>query len=143
MVSLLSLAYLLSFERCIISDKPPGHYDRPIGLGLTVKSHRQANILPLRSSARPPWREFTFVNPRCYLEDDRPSQTNLPALLRIDKTQLNAMLPRGKAPAVPFNRHNNSRMVFHLSYWLLLAQHRAYFHLTYTTNLSTLCRTYS
>ena len=58
----------------------PGHYDR-LSSQYDCKVYLSSKHLPLRSHNCLYRNESTFVNPRCSLEGDRPSQTNQPTFL--------------------------------------------------------------
>ena len=72
-ISLLSLAYLLSVDRRPFRAAPSGHYDRLSSL-IDVSISQSGKFIPLRSC--PENRvELTFVHPRYSLGGGHPSQT--------------------------------------------------------------------
>ena len=72
-ISLLSLAYLLSVDRRLFRTTPSGHYDRLLSL-IDLSIFQSGGLLPLRSY--PENRvEPTIAHPRYSLGGGHPSQT--------------------------------------------------------------------
>ena len=73
MISLLSLAYLLSVDRRPFRAAPSGHYDQ-LAFLIDLYIFQSGELIPLRS--HPEIRvELTFVHPRYSLGGGHPSQT--------------------------------------------------------------------
>ena len=73
-ISLLSLAYLLSVDRRPFRAAPSGHYDRLSSL-IDVSILQSGKFMPLRSTADLFQLELTFVRLRYSLGGGHPSQT--------------------------------------------------------------------
>ena len=72
-ISLLSLAYLLSVDRRPFRAAPSGHYDRLSSL-IDLWIFQSGKLLPLRSSSETRY-ELTIAHPRYSLGGGHPSQT--------------------------------------------------------------------
>ena len=78
-ISLLSLAYLLSVKRWPAHMKPPDHYGQPGKPRLLASSFASqlSRLMPLNSKANANWLEPAIARLRYTLGGDRPSQTNV------------------------------------------------------------------
>ena len=72
-ISLLSLAYLLSVDRRPFRTASSGHYDRLASL-IDLSVFQSGELIPLRSYPKC-WVELTFARPRYSLGGGHPSQT--------------------------------------------------------------------
>lgn len=72
-ISLLSLAYLLSVDRRPFRAASSGHYDRLSSL-IDLSVFQSGELIPLRSYPKC-WVELTFARPRYSLGGGHPSQT--------------------------------------------------------------------